>query len=253
LADSVIVCAGGSSYPNSGTTGDGWKWVRTMGHTIVKTRAALAPIYLTEPKADISGVALRNIVLKARGKKEITRWTGDLLFTHQGVSGPCALGVSRLVTEAMENEEIQLQVDLMPDIKEETLAERLQAENPKTTLSKFLQTLLPESLMSVFANDCLIDVSTTFGQLDRKARNRLLIQLKSWTIGTVRHVPLEKGEVVAGGVSLDEVDPKTMESKIVAGLYLCGEVLDIAGPVGGYNLQAAFATGFVAGESAAYQ
>ena len=91
---------------------------------------------------------------------------------------------------------------------------------------------------------------TTFGQLDRKARNRLVQNVKSWHIGEVRHVPLEKGEVVAGGISLDEVDPKTMGSKIVSGLFLCGEVLDIAGPVGGYNLQSAFATGFVAGESA---
>ncbi len=249
-ADRVIVCCGGSSYPNSGTTGDGWKWMRAVGHSIVKTRAALSPIYLAEPLAEFSGVALRDIVLKSRGPKEITRWRGDLLFTHQGVSGPCALGISRMVAEAMESGPVKLEVDLLPNVKEEALADRLLNHNPKTTISKFLQEFLPDSLLAPFATECQVDPLTTFGQLDRKSRNRLVLQIKSWSIGDVRHVPLEKGEVVAGGVSLEEVDPKTMASKLVSGLYLCGEVLDIAGPVGGYNLQAAFATGYVAGESA---
>jgi predicted flavoprotein YhiN len=251
FAPKVIICAGGSSYPNSGTTGDGWKWLKSAGHTIVKPRAALAPIYLSEPQVDLSGVALRNIVLKARASKEVARWTGDLLFTHLGVSGPCALGVSRLVAEALENQPVSIEVDLLPATKEETLTNRFLTENPKTTVQKFLQEFLPDSLIDPFSTSCEINPSTTFGQLDRKSRNRLVSQVKSWQIGEVRHVPLEKGEVVAGGVSLDEVDPKTMESKIISGLYLCGEVLDIAGPVGGYNLQSAFATGYVAGESAA--
>ncbi len=250
FAEKVIVCAGGSSYPNSGTTGDGWRWLKSAGHTIVKPRAALAPIYLTEPQVDLSGVALRNITLKARASKEVARWTGDLLFTHLGVSGPCALGVSRLVSEALETQPVRLEVDLLPVTKEESLIDRFLTENPKTTVSKFLQEFLPESLITPFSSSCDINPLTTFGQLDRKARNRLIQNVKSWHIGEVRHVPLEKGEVVAGGISLDEVDPKTMESKIVSGLFLCGEVLDIAGPVGGYNLQSAFATGFVAGESA---
>ena len=251
FAAKVIVCAGGSSYPNSGTTGDGWRWLKQAGHTIVKTRAALAPIYLSEPKVDLSGVALRNIVLKARASKEVARWTGDLLFTHLGVSGPCALGISRLVAETLENQPVRLEVDLLPDIKEDAITDRVITENLKSSVSKFLQEFLPDSLITPFSEGCDINPNTTFGQLDRKSRNRLVSHVKSWPIGEVRHVPLEKGEVVAGGVSLDEVDPKTMESKVVSGLYLCGEVLDIAGPVGGYNLQSAFATGFVAGESAA--
>ena len=250
MADRIIVCAGGSSYPNSGTTGDGWRWTRSLGHTIVKTRAALAPIYLAEPQVDWSGVALRNVVIKAKGAKEIARWEGDMLFTHQGISGPCALGISRLVAEALETTEVRLEVDLLPATKEEALTERFLNENPKTTVAKFLQEFLPDSLIARFAIDCQVDPMTPFGQLDRKSRHRLVTQVKSWFIGDVRAVPLEKGEVVAGGVSLDEVDPKTMESKLVSGLYLCGEILDVAGPVGGYNLQAAFATGFVAGESA---
>ena len=250
-SSSVIICAGGSSYPNSGTTGDGWRWLKSLGHTVVKTRAALAPIYLTDPLADLSGVALRDIVVKARAGKEVARWTGDVLFTHQGISGPCALGISRQVAEALESSPVKLEVDLLPSVKEEALAQRLLTENPKMTISKFLQEFLPDSILPIFARTCQVVPSTSFGQLDKKSRNRLITQVKGWNIGEVRAVPLEKGEVVAGGVSLDEVDPQTMASRIVEGLYLCGEVLDIAGPVGGYNLQAAFATGYVAGESAA--
>lgn len=250
-ATCVIVCAGGSSYPNSGTTGDGWKWLRSLGHTVVKTRAALAPIYLADVNADLSGVALRDIVLKARSGKEIARWQGDLLFTHQGISGPCALGVSRLVAEAMESGEVRLEVDLNPEVTEDQLRDQALRVDPKRTVGWFVGEILPERLVPVFAQACGVELSTTFANLDKKSRNRLVTNIKAWSLGAVRHVPLKKGEVVAGGVSLDEVDPQTMESSLVSGLFLCGEVLDVAGPVGGYNLQAAFATGFVAGESAA--
>lgn len=250
-ASRVIICAGGSSYPNSGTTGDGWKWMRHLGHSIVKTRAALAPIYLEEAQAELSGIALREVVLKARGAKEITRWQGDLLFTHQGISGPCALGISREVTEAMEQQEVRLEVDLCPDMTEDQLRDQALKVDTKRTVGWFLKDLLPDRLTEPFTNSCQTNTSITFANLDKKTRNRLITNIKAWPIGKVRHVPLEKGEVVAGGVSLDEVDPQTMASNLVKGLYLCGEVLDVAGPVGGYNLQAAFATGYAAGESVA--
>lgn len=252
----VIVAVGGSSYPNSGTTGDGWKWMKDLGHTIVKVRAALAPMYLElEGEPGRAGVALRDITLKARlGSKEIERWSGDLLFTHQGVSGPTVLGVSRVVAERFGEGEITLEVDLQPDKNFEALTEEVRAyqqANPRKQISSFVEPLLPSRLVDDLLNDSQIETSTICSNFDKKARNRLVATLKGWSLGKVRHVPLEKGEVVAGGVSLDEVDPHTMESKLVRGLYLCGEVLDVAGPVGGYNLQAAFATGFVAGERAA--
>ena len=250
-ASTVIVCAGVSSYPNSGTTGDGWKWLRTLGHTIVKTRAALAPIYLENVDAELSGVALRDVLLKARAGKEVARWRGDLLFTHQGISGPCALGISRVVSETLEIGKVTLEVDLVPDLTDEQIQQQILSENSKGTVGKYIQSLMPERLTEHFLSMAAVLPATTFANFEKKARNRLVGQMKAWPIGKVRHVPLEKGEVVAGGVSLDEVDPKTMASTLITGLYLCGEVLDVAGPVGGYNLQAAFATGFVAGESAA--
>jgi predicted Rossmann fold flavoprotein len=254
-AQQVIVSVGGSSYPNSGTTGDGWKWARDLGHTIEKVRAALAPMYMDDPKTDRSGVALRDCILKARlHKKEIARWRGDLLFTHQGVSGPTVLGISRVVAERFSEGEIFLDADLAPDQSHETLTEAIVAwtkNNPKKTIGSFVEDLMPSRLAADLLEDADVIGATLSGQLEKRSRNRLVENLKQWPLGKVRTVPLEKGEVVAGGVSLNEVDPHTMASQKVQGLYLCGEVLDVAGDVGGYNLQAAFATGFVAGESAA--
>jgi predicted Rossmann fold flavoprotein len=255
-ADKVIVTVGGSSYPNSGTTGDGWKWCRELGHTIVKPRAALAPIYMQvdERWASWSGVALRDCILKARQAKEFARWRGDLLLTHHGISGPNALGISREVTERMEVGEVSLEVDLFPDESFERLSQTLIAfgqQNPRKLVRSWIETYVPGRLVPALLEVSRVDAELAFGKLDKKARNRLIESLKGWPLGPVRTVPLEKGEVVAGGVDLGEVDPHTMRSKIVPNLFLAGEVLDVAGPVGGYNLQAAFATGYVAGEHAA--
>jgi len=253
---SVVLAVGGSSYPNSGTTGDGWPWARAAGHSIVKVRAALAPIYLeAEGMEDRAGVALRDVVLKARaGTKEIARWRDDLLFTHRGISGPTALGISRVVTEAMEAGPVSLEVDLMPDATFESFGQRLKewcAANPKKQVSTLIEELTPKSLVADILAAAGEKADVAVPNFSQKARNRLVETVKGWKLGLVRAVPLEKGECVAGGVALDEVDPQTMRSKLAKGLYLCGEVLDVAGPVGGYNLQSAFATGFVAGETAA--
>ena len=253
-ADRVVVCAGGSSYPNSGTTGDGFAWARSIGHTVNRVHAALAPIYLESVAEDRSGVALRDIVLRARQGKEIARWRGDLLFTHQGISGPCALGVSRSVEERMPEGAVTLEVDCHPDASYEAVSADLlefTQGNPRRLVGSFVADIVPERLVGDLLGAARVPTDTIGGRLDKKARNRLVETLKAWPLGPVRHVPLEKGEVVAGGIELGEVDPQTMKSSLVEGLYLCGEVLDIAGPVGGYNLQAAFATGYVAGESAA--
>jgi predicted flavoprotein YhiN len=250
----VVICTGGSSYPNSGTTGDGWNWLRSLGHKIEWIHAALAPIYLELDPYDpaLSGVALRDIILKAKaGNKEIARWQNDLLFTHQGVSGPTVLGISRLVAESVQEMRVVLEADLLPLKKHEELQTDLLNENPKRKVLTYLEEFLPERFALKLISQSGVNEETIFAKLDKKSRNRLVETLKSCLVGTVRHVSLEKGEVVAGGVALTEVNPKTMESAQVKGLYLCGEVLDIAGPVGGYNLQAAFSTGFVAGESAA--
>lgn len=252
---SLVVCTGGKSYPNSGTTGDGWAWLKELGHTIVPTRAALAPIELTEPLRDLSGLALRSVTLKARAAgKELARWTADLLLTHLGISGPTALGISRKVAVAMESGLVSLEVDVAPDLSYEELRDKLIREAnaaPRLKVSTLLTDWVPERLAREMAEALSLPGEGKMKDLDKKSRNRLIETLKAWKLGDVSHVPLDLGEVTAGGVSLDEVDPMTMESRIVPGLFLCGEILDVAGPVGGYNLQAAWATGYVAGESAA--
>jgi predicted Rossmann fold flavoprotein len=252
----VVLGVGGSSYPGAGTTGDGWPWARQLGHTIVKVRAALAPIFFdTPPPPDWPGVALRDCVLKARQNgKEIARWPGDLLFTHRGVSGPTVLGISREVAERQREGTITLEADLIPDLTFEQVSTAVRewaANHPRRSVSAFVEGYAPNRLVHALLEAAAVSSDTTGSYLSRKEQNRLVAVLKGWQMGRVEHVPLEKGEVVAGGIALDEVDPQTMRSRIVRGLYLCGEVLDVAGPVGGYNLQAAFSTGFVAGETAA--
>jgi len=256
----LIVAVGGSSYPATGTTGDGWPWMARLGHTLVPIRAALAPLYLDPtPPADWSGVALRDVVLRARRApsltpgKELVRWRGDLLWTHKGVSGPTALGVSREVAEAIPEASI-VEVDVLPDEPFEAVAARVLGHckaHPRRAISDLVETVVPQRLAGPLLAAAGVDAQTRGAYLSQKDRNRLVATLKSWTLGRVRHVPLERGEVVAGGVALSDVDPQTMRSRKVEGLYLCGEILDIAGPVGGYNLQAAWSTGFVAGDAAA--
>jgi predicted Rossmann fold flavoprotein len=259
LCPRVVLSVGGSSYPGTGTTGDAYPWVKELGHTLVKIRAALAPVYLEIDEdwpETRSGIALRDIVLKARQGKEIARWRGDLLFTHHGVSGPTVLAVSRVVAERIVDGPVALEVDLAPDSPHEVVAAALEAwahANSRKTMATFVEQFVPQRLSDhlVASAAPAPQATTPAARWARKDRNRLIERIKAWPLGSVRAIPLEKGEVVAGGIALDEVDPQTMRSLKCSGLYPCGEILDIAGPVGGYNLQAAFATGFVAGESAA--
>lgn len=253
-ARAVIVCVGGSSYPKTGTTGEGYRWMRELGHTLVPLRSALAPMNLERARPEYSGVALRDCILRARaGGKEIARWRGDLLFTHHGVSGPCALGVSRDVALAMEKCAATLEADLLPDRTAESVSEELAQAHAagRRTVRSMVQPWIPDRLGDELLERAGIPAGTLLHQLPRKNRNRLADTLKRWELGAVKSVPLERGEVTAGGAALDEVDPQTMASRKIRGLYLAGEILDIAGPVGGYNLQAAFSTGFVAGEASA--
>jgi predicted Rossmann fold flavoprotein len=259
LAKRLILSVGGSSYPATGTTGDGWRWAREMGHKIVPLRAALAPISLVDAHPEWSGVALRDVVLKARdGKrgKEFVRFSGDLLYTHKGISGPVTLGISRDVAEHMAGDTQAapfIEADLLPSMAFEKLRDDLRAsaaENPRRATSALITGRLPARLLPHLFALSGVDPELRSGQLPAKALTRLVTLLKEWPLGEPSSVPLERGEVVAGGIALDEVNPQTMESLIVPGLFFCGEILDLAGPVGGYNLQAAWSTGYVAGSNA---
>lgn len=252
----AILCSGGSSYPKSGTTGDGYAWAKTLGHTIVPIRAALAPMDLSANRVPVTpGIALRDVMLKARvDGKEIAKWRGDLLFTHHGVSGPCALGISREVSDYWELGHARLEVDLAPDTHLDMLQgdlSRFKEKYPNRLVRHTIEPLAPNAILPLLMKEADIPADASLQTTGKKQLNKLALAIKAWPIGQVADVVLDKGEVVSGGISLSEVDPDSMRSRLVAGLYLAGEVLDIAGPVGGYNLQAAWATGWVAGESAA--
>lgn len=252
----LILATGGVSYPKTGTTGDGYRWAAALGHTIVPLRPALAPILVVPPlPREWQGVAIRDCRLFATAhRRRIGSWNGDLLFTHEGVSGPAALELSRSVASALETGDVDLYVDFAPGRDIESVDDDLNASvqsNRNRGIGTILEAWMPNRLMQPLLQSAGVDGQVRGHVLSREDRRALAHTLKQWHIGRVAAIPIERGEVTAGGVALSEVNPKTMQSRIVRGLYLCGEVLDIAGPIGGYNLQAAFSTGFVAGESAA--
>jgi predicted Rossmann fold flavoprotein len=257
-AGAIALATGGASYPKTGTTGDGIRWAAELGHTIVPVRPALAPMNIEPmPPRRWQGIALRAGRLSAlTDGHTLASWEGDVLFTHEGISGPAALELSRAAALAAERTTVTLEFDFFPgqDFSEldSALTDMIRHQGAKL-MSNLIEAWLPNRLVPDLLQSAGIDPETRGHTLSRELRRSLTRLLKSWPIGRVVHIPLERGEVTAGGVALSEVDPHTMGSRKVPGLFLCGEILDIAGPVGGYNLQAAFSTGFVAGEaSAAY-
>ena len=255
-SSSVILSTGGSSYQKTGTTGDGFRWIQKLGHTIVPIRPALTPIVLTPlPPALWQGTPIRDCNLMAIcNNKIVSEWKSDVLITHFGISGPATLEVSRnAFLEFEKGNKIEMCVDFFPELTFDQLDERLISEisaNPSRTILTLTEQLVPQKLAEYILIASKIHTAKKLNQLSKTERREFVKTLKRIILGTVKDIPLDKGEVTAGGVALNEVDPTTMESKIVKGLHLCGELLDIAGPVGGYNLQAAFSTGFVAGEHA---
>jgi predicted Rossmann fold flavoprotein len=252
----IILATGGASYQKTGTTGDGFRWAAALGHTIVPIRPALAPIRIAPPlPSEWRGIAVRNgrLTVIVRGKHHAS-WAGDILITHEGISGPAALGVSRDAALALESGPVDVSFDFFPDRDYATLdADLLELSRSRgaRTLETVLDEWLPNRMVPWLLERTGIPSDIRGFALTREHRRAIVGILKQWRIGSVASISLDRGEVSAGGISLDEVDPRTMHSRKVRGLYLCGEVLDIAGPVGGYNLQAAFSTGYVAGESAA--
>ncbi len=252
----VVLATGGVSYPRTGTSGDGYRWAEALGHRIVPLRASLAPIGI-RPMLPIEwrGIALREgCLFIVSGGKRAFEWQDDILFTHEGISGPAALEVSRVAAEELEKGTPELRFDFFPEKEfielDAELNQSILAQRGKQ-IATLLEAWVPNRMVGFLLRSINVDPAKRGHVLTRGERRTIVRLLKEWKIGDVSHVNIERGEVTAGGIALDEVDPKTMRSRKIKGLYLCGEVLDIAGPVGGYNLQAAFSTGYVAGETAA--
>lgn len=257
-ADAVILAAGGSSYPGTGSDGSGVKLAKALGHTIVPLAPSLVPLESDSPYiADLQGLSLRNIegTVYADGKK-IGSEFGEMLFTHFGVSGPIILSLSKCVAEAFAKgaQEVELAIDLKPALDKDKLDARLQRDfmqYSRKQMPNGMKDLLPQRLIAPVLDQAFIDEEKFVNQLSRAERRRLVDVLKAFTVPITGTRPIAEAIVTAGGVSLKEIDPKTMESKLIKGLFFAGEVMDIDGYTGGYNLQAAFSTGYAAGTFAA--
>ncbi len=251
-ADAVVIATGGSSYPGTGSTGDGYRMAAEMGHTIVPIRPSLVPLETEESwPAEAMGLALRNITLTAvspEGKKLYSD-LGELLFTHYGVSGPLVLTASRHVGGLPGS---KLVIDLKPGLTEEALDARVQRDFEKYHRREFgnaLHDLLPSSLIPIIIRLSHISPGIWVHQVTRTQRRALVHLLKHLMLTVKKTRSFDEAVVTVGGVSTKEIDPRSLESRLVPGLFFTGEVIDVDGYTGGYNLQIAWSTGHLAGES----
>ena len=256
-ADAVIVATGGASYPATGSTGDGYRFAQAVGHTIVPIRPALVPLETAGDVAPrLQGLGLRNVGVRmcVDGKPQADEF-GEMLFTHFGVSGPVILSVSRQAVDAVRaGRRVTLSVDLKPALDERKLEARLLREldaHGKRQSRTLLKRLLPSKLIPVCIDLTGIPPDKPGHQITAQERLRLRKWLKGFQLEVVGHRSLDEAIITAGGVDTREVDPRTMASRFVESLYFAGELLDVDSDTGGYNLQAAFSTGWVAGRSAA--
>jgi len=259
IADAVIIATGGVSYPATGSTGDGYCLAQSAGHAIVSPRPALIPL---ETKGDIAprlqGLSMRNVnvsVLVDGGKHDEA--FGEMIFTHFGLSGPVILSLSGRVTDALNlGGLVTVSIDLKPALDEHKLDERLLRDldtHGKRKFQTLLEDLLPGKLIPVCMELTGIPPDRRGHQITAKERGRLRAWLKDFRFEVTGTRPVSEAIITAGGVDTKEIDPRTMASRLVSGLYFAGEVMDIHADTGGYNLQAAFSTGWLAGRSAASQ
>lgn len=251
----VILATGGKSYPRTGSTGDGYKLAESGGHKIVPLRPALVPLVA---KSDylplLNGLELKNIQVRLyiNGKRKAEEF-GELAFTAFGLTGPTILTLSGQVVDALrDGHELTLAIDLKPALDDQKLKGRLIRDFEKRKgepVSSILRGLLPSQLVEVCLAECQIATDIDTYNFSAKNRNKIGIWLKNLSFPIVNHRSWSEAIITAGGVNLKEIDPRTMESKLVKGLFIAGELLDLHGNTGGYNLQAAFSTGWVAGSS----
>jgi predicted Rossmann fold flavoprotein len=256
-AEAVIVATGGASYPGTGSTGDGYRMAEAVGHAIVPIRPALVPLDTAGGVASkLQGLSLRNVSVQVwvEGSVQAEAF-GEMLFTHFGVSGPIILSLSRGIVDALRaGQRVSLSIDLKPALDEGKLDGRLLRDldaHGKRQFRTLLKGLLPRKLIPVCLELTGIPPDKLAHQITAEERQQLRAWLKDFRLEVTGHRPFAQAIITAGGVDTREVDPRTMASRLVEGLYFAGEVLDLDADTGGYNLQAAFSTGWVAGRSAA--
>ena len=256
-ADAVILATGGKSYPATGSDGSGYALAKVLGHTVTPLRPSLIPLVTHEGFVTaLQGLTLKNVEVKVfKGDKKTPVYTdfGEMLFTHFGVSGPLVLSASANMPD-VGKEQYKIEIDLKPALSEQMLDERILKDFARFSNKDFgnsLDELLPKKLIPVIIKLCGIDPHKKVNAITREERQRLVHKLKHLTVTVMNTRPIEEAVITSGGIDVREVDPKTMESKFVSGLYFAGEILDVDAYTGGFNLQIAFSTGYLAGGSAA--
>jgi predicted Rossmann fold flavoprotein len=252
-ADNIIIATGGISYAFTGSSGDGHRMAQKTGHAVTPLKPALVPLKVKQLYVrGLEGLSLKNIQLKfISGNKALKSEIGELLFTENGVSGPLVLSMSADALDMLQaSGALALEIDLKPALDAKRLDLRLLREicsAPKKTIFNLLKTMLPVRLVGLLLMLAGIDRDTKAAHITARQRKKIISLLKSWRFDIVGSAGIEKAMVTRGGVSLKDIDPKTMGSRIVKGLYFAGEVIDVDADTGGFNLQAAFSTGYLAG------
>ncbi len=252
-ADAVIVCTGGVSYPLTGSTGDGYRFAEKCGHTLVSPHPSLVPFETAETwPSSCMGLSLKNVSLKlVCGKKTVYDGFGEMLFTHFGISGPLVLSASAYYDSA-KHKDCKAIIDLKPALSEEQLDKRILRdfeENINKSFINAISGLLPSALIPVIADESKIDREKKVHDITKEERKNLLYALKNLTLNIAGTRGFDEAIITRGGISVKDIDPGTMESKFVKGLYFAGEVLDLDALTGGFNLQIAWSTGHAAGSS----
>ena len=256
-ADAVIIATGGASYPVTGSTGDGYRMAKELGHTVTEIKPSLVPLECHEGFCSkLSGLSLKNVTLsiyEEGKKKSVYSEMGEMLFTHFGISGPLVLSASAHL-RYMDKKKYIAKIDLKPALDVEQLDRRILrdfSEELNKDFSNSLDKLLPKSLIPIVVQLSGISADKKVNQISKEERKTLVDIIKGLTLHIIGFRPIEEAIITSGGITVKEIDPATMASKIVDGLYFAGEVIDVDAYTGGFNLQIAFSTGFLAGESAA--
>jgi predicted Rossmann fold flavoprotein len=253
-ADAAVLATGGVTYPKTGSTGDGYTMAAEVGHAVVTPVPSLSALEIREAWVGrLSGLSLKNVSAKLySGQKKVAEEFGEMLFTHFGVSGPIILALSKTYAHLKDKSNVTLVINLKPAVSVEDLDARLVSDFVQPRLFKnYLPELLPRIMIPVFLELSGIPADESLNKIRAKDRKRIIELLTNFRLTVKRARSADEAIVTAGGVSIKEIDPRTMESKLVRGLFFAGEVIDIDAVTGGYNLQAAFSTGWVAGECAA--
>ena len=260
-ADKIILATGGKSYPATGSTGDGYKMVEQLGHTIKTIKPSLVPLEIFEINTcrDLQGLSLRNVSIKVKcDNKKVYEDFGEMIFTHFGVSGPIILSASAIllryknIEQLLNDKKVKLVIDFKPALEKEKLDLRIRRDFEEVKNKQFknsLNDLLPQKLIPVIIAKSGIDENKKVNEITKEERQKLVNLLKEFELTIKDFKEIEFAIVTAGGVDIKEINPKTMESKLVQGLYFAGEIIDVDAYTGGFNLQIAYSTGYTAGKN----